>query len=201
MRQLKNCSLNQSQQDQTQTKILKAARHLFVEFGFAGTSIGKIAAIANINHSLIFHHFGNKEGLWKAVKQSIVAEANKLSPTLPKLNITFSGFLKKLIIQNISFYRNHPDIVRMINWQRLEYENKKDIGLTLSQDAEKWLSALKYYQEKGDIAAHLKLEFVLTFILAIISNAAMDPNMFIKKNTAINNYILFVITTLSKGLK
>src|SRR3990167_6437866 len=77
--------------DPTRTKILKAARKLFVESGFAGTSMGKIATKANINHSLIFHRFGSKEGLWKAVKQSIVEEANKLSPTLPELNQSFSS--------------------------------------------------------------------------------------------------------------
>jgi AcrR family transcriptional regulator len=187
--------------DPTRAKILKAARKLFVECGFDGTSIGKIAAKANINHSLIFHHFGNKEGLWKAVKQTIVEESNKLSPTLPELDQSFPNFLKKLITQNISFYRNNPDIVRMINWQRLEYDNKKEIGITLSAESKAWLDSLKYYQNKGDINPQLKLEFVLTLILSIVSCAAMDPNVFIKKNTDLNDYVIFAVKQLLQGLK
>ena len=69
----------------------------------------------------------------------------------------------------------------MINWQRLEYESKKEIGVTLSAESKAWLSALKYYQDNGDINPRLKLEFVLTFILSIVSSAAMDSNVFIKK--------------------
>ena len=186
--------------DPTRAKILKAARKLFVEFGFAGTSIGKIAEKANINHSLIFHHFGNKEGLWKAVKQSIVEESNKLSPTLPELNQSFRDFLKKLITQSISFYRNNPDIMRMIGWQRLEAGHKKEIGVTLSGESKAWLDALKYYQEQGDIHSRLKLGFVFTFILSIVSSAAMDSNVFIKKEADLGEYILFTVETILKGL-
>lgn len=187
--------------DPTRAKILKAARKLFVEFGFAGTSMGKIAEKAGINHSLIFHHFGNKEGLWKAVKQSIVEESNKLTPTLPGLNQSFHDFLKQLFIQNISFYRNNPDIIRMISWQRLEYKHKKEIGISISAESNAWLAALKHYQDKGDIHARLKLEFVLTYILSIISSTAMDPNVFIKQDNDFDNYIHFAVDRLLDGLR
>ncbi len=186
--------------DPTRAKILKAARKLFVEYGFAGTSIGKIAEKAGINHSLIFHHFGNKEGLWKAVKQSIVEEANQLSPTLPELNQSFRDFLKKLITQSISFYRNNPDIMRMIGWQRLEAGYKNEIGVTLSAESKAWLDALKYYQEQGDIHSRLKLGFVFTFILSIVSSAAMDSYVFIKKEADLGEYIHFTVETILKGL-
>lgn len=201
MSQIKSLPSPHFRADPTRAKILKAARKLFVEFGFAGTSIGKIASKAKINHSLVFHHFGNKEGLWKAVKQNIVEESNKLSPTLPELDQSFPDFLKKLITQNISFYRNNPDIVRMINWQRLDHENKNEIGVTLSTESKAWLSALKHYQDSGDINPHLRIEFVLTFILSIVSSTAMDPNVFIKKDTDFNNYIIFTVERLLKTLK
>lgn len=187
--------------DPTRAKILKAARKLFVEFGFSGTSMGKIAEKAGVNHSLIFHHFGNKEHLWKSVKQNIVEEANQLSQTLPELDQSFPDFLKKLFIQNISFYRKNPDIIRMINWQRLEYKTKKEIGVTLSTESKLWLSALKYFQDQGDIHAHLKLEFVMTYILSIISSVAMDSNVFVKQTEHLNDYIQFSVNRVIHGLK
>jgi AcrR family transcriptional regulator len=187
--------------DPTRAKILKVARTVFVELGFAGTSMGKIALKANINHSLLFHHFGSKEGLWKAVKQSIVEEAQQLSPTLPELNQTFTAFLKQLISLNIKFYRDNPDIVRMINWQRLEYKNKAEIGITLSSEAKAWLAALQHYQTKGEINRKSNLEFVLTFILSVISSAAMDPNSFITNSADLNAYIDFCVEKICKSLK
>ncbi|MBX3709087.1 MAG: TetR/AcrR family transcriptional regulator [Gammaproteobacteria bacterium] len=183
----------------TRAKILKSARDLFVEFGFDGVSIGTIAKKARINHSLIFHHFGNKQNLWKAVKQNIVAETNTLSPTLPELNQPFSAFLKQLVTLNISFYRNNPDIIRMISWQRLEHKNKNDIGVTLSLESKLWLAALKHYQEKGEINGKLKLEFVLTYILSVISSAAIDPNIFIKENPNLDSYCKFLVEMLLKS--
>jgi len=183
--------------DPTRAKIIKAARKLFVERGFAGTSLGNIASNAQINHSLIFHHFGNKEGLWKAVKQNIVEEANKVSLILPKINQPFATFLKKLFQQNILFYRKNPDIIRMIAWQRLEHnENNKDIGVSLSNTTKQWLDAIKHYQNEGEINSTLKCEFIFTLILSVISSAAMDPNIFIKKEADLNKYINFTIDVL-----
>jgi AcrR family transcriptional regulator len=201
MNPIKTITTPQLRADPTRAKILKAARAIFVELGFAGTSIGNIAKKAKINHSLVFHHFGNKEGLWRAVKESIVLEANKLSPILPELTQSFSDFIKKLIIQNISFYRNNPDIVRMINWQRLEYKTKKEIGVTLSSGSKLWLSAFKHYQDNGSINAALKPEFMLTFILSVVSSAAVDPNIFIKKTTDLNEYINFSVESFLKAFK
>jgi len=197
----KKSASTQVRADITRTKILKAARKLFVEFGFAGTSMGKIALKADINHSLIFHHFGNKEGLWKAVKQSIVEEAHRLSPTLPELHLSFPDFLMTLISRSIAFYRKNPDIIRMINWQRLEYKKKTDIGITMSSESKSWLSALQHYQDKGDINTQLKLEFIFTLILSIVSSAAMDPHIFIKDEIELNHYIRFLVDRLLIALK
>lgn len=185
--------------DPTRAKILKAARRLFVEGGFAGTSMGKIATKANVNHSLIFHHFGNKEGLWKAVKQNIVEEANRFSPTLPEINLPFRDFLEQLFINNIYFYRNNPDIVRMIAWQRLEYHDTSAVGVSLSDTSKQWLLALKHYQKAGEIDSKLKPEFILTFLLSLISSAAMDPNVFIAKKADLNSYITLAVNRVVKA--
>jgi len=187
--------------DPTRAKILKAARKLFVVNGFAGTSIGKIAEKAKINHSLIFHHFGNKQGLWKSVKANIVESSNQSSPALPDLNQSFPDFMKKLIIQTISFYQDNPDIIRMISWQRLEMDNKKEIGLTLSTESQAWLDAFKHYQNKGCIRTDLKPEFILTFVLSVVSSTAMDPNTFIQKSNELEKYIKFCVDSFLKLLK
>lgn len=52
---------------QTQQEILDAARTLFAERGFAGTSIRGVAAAAGVDPALVHHYFGTKEGLFRAV--------------------------------------------------------------------------------------------------------------------------------------
>ena len=47
--------------------ILEAAEEVFAREGFAGARIDAIGAEAGYNKSLIFHYFGGKEGLYRAV--------------------------------------------------------------------------------------------------------------------------------------
>jgi len=47
--------------------ILEAAEEVFARVGFAGARIDAIGAEAGYNKSLIFHYFGGKEGLYRAI--------------------------------------------------------------------------------------------------------------------------------------
>lgn len=58
--------------------ILAAATDLFAERGPAATSIRDIAARANVNHSLLFRHFGTKEQLIGAVLDHLGADVGAL---------------------------------------------------------------------------------------------------------------------------
>ena len=100
--------------DKTRHKILKAAKALFVDQGFAATSISQIAAKAAINQSLIYHHFGNKEKLWKAVKQTLfeAAAQNEALSTEQAANLKI--FLEKMVIKRLEFYLENPEMARMM---------------------------------------------------------------------------------------
>lgn len=49
---------------ETKGKILKAAKELFAQKGFDGTSTREIVNAAGVNISLIAYHFGGKENLF-----------------------------------------------------------------------------------------------------------------------------------------
>lgn len=50
-----------------QQKIIQAALKLFAMEGYASTSTSRVAKTAGVSEGLIFRHFGNKEGLLKAI--------------------------------------------------------------------------------------------------------------------------------------
>ena len=50
----------------TRDTILNAALTTFAEKGYAGASIGDIAAEAKVQKSLVQYHYGSKEDLWHA---------------------------------------------------------------------------------------------------------------------------------------
>lgn len=56
----------------TRDRILDAARHLFAEHGYDGTSIRDITVAAEANVAAVGYHFGSKEGLYGDVLQSLV---------------------------------------------------------------------------------------------------------------------------------
>lgn len=61
----------------TQECLLNAAEKLFVENGFAATSLRSIASAANANIAATNYHFGSKEGLLQAVVHRRVTPINE----------------------------------------------------------------------------------------------------------------------------
>jgi len=51
----------------TRDKLLAAAVKVFVEHGFAGARVDAVAAAAGVNKRMLYHHFGDKQGLYAAV--------------------------------------------------------------------------------------------------------------------------------------
>lgn len=186
--------------DKTRAKILRAARKLFIEQGFAGTSMGMIAEKANVNHSLIFHHFGNKSKLWLAVKMDIVNEASDLKKTLPDTDRSFGEFIYELMMNSIHFYRNNPDIQRMIQWQRLERGRGGKIVTEHSEEVHRWLRAFKEYQDRGDINKKINLNFVIIHVFSLASTAALDPILMIEDSKEFEQYIHYCVNSVLKAV-
>ena len=177
----------------TKDKILTAARSLFVEHGFAGTSMGNIAKRADVTHSLLFHHFGNKEKLWGEVKQSIINEASPESTVIPSTALPFKAFLQEAFNNNIQFLENNPDIIRMINWQRLESKTQETIKVDLTKEGENWLAAFQHYQSTGNINPKYKIEYVLKFFFALAVAAPLEGQAFTKNAYEFKGYIDFCV--------
>lgn len=185
--------------DSTKQKILSAATELFAQHGFAGTSVGKIAKLANVNHSLVFHHFINKEKLWVAAKVAIVADAEQGGSLLPDTALPFAEFLQQLFARMIQFYRSQPKLLRMIGWQRLELGNKQQDDVSLRSDIiEQWIAAFAIYQQQGDIKSQLNIEFVVSMTVSLISAIGIDANVLLSTADSEQAYIEFCIASLLK---
>ncbi len=187
------------QEKTTKEKILSAAKTLFIESGFAGASIGKIAKTAVVNHSLIFHHFTNKENLWRAVKQEIVNRAHESGHIVPDTNLPLREFLRTMIINNVAFYQSHPELIRLLNWQRLESNKHMNIGISMSERMKKWVEAIEHYQLRGEISSSHKPEFIVTFLFSVISSFALDPNVFTCEQEGHEAYVEFCLTCFERA--
>ena len=64
----------------TDSKILDAARALFIENGYGGTTTRAVAAKANVNEVTLFRRFGSKELLFHAVLARETKKLDSLDP-------------------------------------------------------------------------------------------------------------------------
>src|SRR5918912_3213202 len=66
----------------TRATILDAARALFAERGFAGTTIRGVASAAGVDAALVHHYFGTKDDLFLAAMELPVDPRRVLAPAL-----------------------------------------------------------------------------------------------------------------------
>ena len=70
-------------------KILAAAREAFAETGWAGTTIRAVARAAGVDPALVYHYFGNKDGLLDAAtnppQRWLQTVANTWATPVPEL--------------------------------------------------------------------------------------------------------------------
>jgi AcrR family transcriptional regulator len=65
-----------AQGDATRAALVRAARELFGEEGYAGTSIDDIVARAGVTKGALYHHFDGKEGVFRAVFEQVQREVS-----------------------------------------------------------------------------------------------------------------------------
>ena len=158
----------QSEQVPTRDKILEAAEKLFVEKGFADTSVSRIAKEAGVTKSLIHHHFGSKEQLWKTVKHNRLGEY--FDDQKRELDITQADIqcLKDSIVRFFALFKVNPQLSRLFSWHLIEgREDTDDAEFELMGMAvEKLLQA----QREGTLRADVDVRFAIVAFLCLVQH-------------------------------
>lgn len=183
----------------TKTKILETATELFLKKGFFGTSISDIANIADINQSLIYYHIGNKEKLWKAVKESLIKESN-IENDITKQSKDFESFIYNIITNRIQIYENDPRILRLIQWQMIENDEKlisNECNTPIS-----WISSIKLFQDNNQVTKEYTAELIVVYIHSLVQGLLVDAFHIFKKNTQQREgYISMICDSIIKIFK
>jgi AcrR family transcriptional regulator len=81
-------------------QILKGALLEFLEFGYLGTSMDKIAQTAGVSKQTLYSHFGDKEGLFKALIYEVATQKFQLvwaKPLQGKPEIVLKELAERII--------------------------------------------------------------------------------------------------------
>jgi len=82
--------------EETRAKLIAAARRAFGEKGYSGASMDDFTAEAGLTRGALYHHFGDKKGLFAAVVRQIDAEmAARLKAISASAATRWDGFVQE----------------------------------------------------------------------------------------------------------
>lgn len=97
----------------TKERILAAAAAEFAQFGVAGARVDRIAAAAQANKRAIYDYFGDKNKLFAAVVERLMAD---LAQAVPPRDEDLTTYAERLF----DYHRAHPQVLRLLMWEALE---------------------------------------------------------------------------------
>jgi TetR/AcrR family transcriptional regulator len=153
----------------TRERILKAALAEFAASGFAGARVHAIAQRAGVNARMLYHYFGEKEDLFRAILRRRFAERPIQPETSAASLATQMGDWFERMVAN-------PDWVRLTQWEALETAD----GPIVEEDERRmrWQAAvarIRAQQTAGRLVDDLDADLVLLAMVALTHFPVASP--------------------------
>ncbi|ENW28743.1 TetR/AcrR family transcriptional regulator [Acinetobacter lwoffii] len=106
-------SVREQKMAETRKKLIEVARRTFAEYGYADTSMDKLTAEAGLTRGALYHHFGDKKGLFAAVVDQIDSEmASSAQQHLEQPDDLWEG----LMLEGRTYIQNalNPEFQRIV---------------------------------------------------------------------------------------
>jgi AcrR family transcriptional regulator len=141
----------------TRRRLINAARAEFAEHGIAGARVDRIAGAAEANKAQIYHYFGSKDRLFDAVWESLVEQIVEAAP----IDVAdLPGFAQRLA----DTYARHPELIRLITWQRLERGGDPPHAHAV-QSTQGNVDAIAKAQSDGLVADHFQAPVLFALVI------------------------------------
>ncbi len=150
----------------TRQAILEAAETLFVERGPSATATSAVARRAGVTKSLIHHHFGSKEDLWKEVRKRHFERYYEAQIEMLQSADGTADLLRDSVVAYFRFLQVDPEAVRFLSWRFIEDE---DPCLELEEELfELGMKRIRQAQESGELRADLEPISIIKAFLGMI---------------------------------
>lgn len=188
-------------------RILTAAIKAFSEVGFAGATTAAIAREAGVTQPLVHHHFGSKDGLWRAAVDSVFTGIPRTAPTMS------DGSPREAVLavveRFVRFVAAHPEATRITAREgaapspRLDYLLKQ----YLHEPFRDIVDLLRAAQQAGVVTPDVRPELVLFLVLGAGSHL-FDVSALAQRSQGIDTttawtceaFVTVMRTVLEQGL-
>ncbi|PYN03402.1 MAG: TetR family transcriptional regulator [Candidatus Rokuibacteriota bacterium] len=145
----------------TRVRILRAARREFARKGFAGARVDAIARAASVNKRMLYHYFGNKEALFRAILREGIATNLDLVAAAPADAVDLLPFLFERASKR-------GEGIRLLQWEALGSGDRKPIAEEERRKA--WVEGterLRGAQRAGLFHGDLDPEYLVLSLMAL----------------------------------
>jgi AcrR family transcriptional regulator len=105
--------------DDTQRRIMAAAKVEFAKNGLGGARVDVIAARAKANKRMMYHYFGNKEKLFQLVLEDAYGAFREAEAALALDGEEPIVALRKLVTFNWNYFLANPEFITLVNSENL----------------------------------------------------------------------------------
>ena len=109
---------------------------------------------------------------------------------------TLKEFLDAFVPFRFYLYAHHPELVRLMGWQRLEPQKESLSGVTNKTFTELDEQIISL-QKAGEIRDDLKPDIITYIITSTASNGFMDKANFLETKKGQDRYLKFIIESLT----
>lgn len=172
---------NEERSRATQDKLITAARELFDQHGYADTAIDDIARAAGVTRGALYHHFGGKQQLFRAVIEEIQDElAEHVDRTAGKYEDPWDAFISGWLsaLEQIPtggmgriLMLEGPTVLGYQDWQAIDDAHFRD-AVT---------AAVEYFMQEGTITTQpvepvARVLLTISNALGTLISTSDDPN-------------------------
>jgi TetR/AcrR family transcriptional regulator len=105
--------------DATKAKILAAAWHEFAQKGFAGARVDAIATRSGANKRMIYHYYGDKEGLFVAVLEAAYDRVRSAELALDLQHMEPAAAMRRMIEFTFDSFVKDRSFIQLLNNENL----------------------------------------------------------------------------------
>ncbi|HET6777373.1 MAG TPA: TetR/AcrR family transcriptional regulator [Gemmatimonadales bacterium] len=103
-------------------QILDAAQSLFAAQGFSATTVKQIARSAGVNSALLYYYFEDKERLYRAVLERLVARLIGRTMTALQTQTSPPERIRGFVNAQVEIFMSIPDLPRLFMREMLDHD-------------------------------------------------------------------------------
>ena len=156
---------------QSQERILAAALREFAAKGFAGARVAVIARQARLNKRMLYHYFGNKEGLFREVLRRKIQERAEWMAAAPDDPIESLPHWFALACRDTEW-------VRLLEWEALQWKDRAVIDEAhRSESFARAVARIQRRQAEGFLARDFDAAQLLLSLMALAAYPVAFPQL------------------------